>query len=137
MQHEPCRFLCDAKITRKLVTGDAIFAVRNEPDRNEPLVERNRRFLKDGSNLDGVLLAALAVRALPASLFGQPVIALASAHRANWLAIRPAHCANCVNAGLLISEISNGVGKCLEVFHVPTLPLMSWLVKYIYAFVSY
>src|SRR5205807_530480 len=92
MQHEPCRLLSYADGTRNLVAGDSIFAVRQQPDRNQPLVESDSGILKDGSTLYGEL--ATASLTLPALLGAQIVVVSLGAGRTGGDTILPTEVGN-------------------------------------------
>ncbi len=77
----------------------SIIAVHQHPERDKPLVERDRGILKDGAQLYGELLVALF--ALPA-LLGRKVVVLFVAARRALRAIGPAEASYGVNADLLI-----------------------------------
>jgi hypothetical protein len=63
LQHEPSSLLRYLQIAGNLVTADSILAVRQHPHRAKPLIESDRRILKDRSDLSSELL--FAVQALP------------------------------------------------------------------------
>src|SRR5712692_8724532 len=50
MEHKPRTLLSDAQCTVNLPRTDAVFAIRNHPHRAEPLIQRDRRILKDGAD---------------------------------------------------------------------------------------
>src|ERR1017187_9413438 len=101
MEHEPCRLLSDANIAGQLIGADAVLAVRQEPHRREPFLERDGRILENGIQLDGILPTALPT--LPAALVLEPVLPILTGEtRGAFRASRPAHERYGVNAGLLI-----------------------------------
>jgi hypothetical protein len=59
MAHEPRGLLGDPQIAGELVRAAALLAGRIQPDRREPLGERDRGILEDRPLLDGELLAAV------------------------------------------------------------------------------
>jgi len=63
MEHEPTGLLSDVERPRQFVGADAVLAVRQHPQRGEPLVEPNGAILKDRPELDRELPSAIA--ALP------------------------------------------------------------------------
>src|SRR5712692_1317348 len=56
VQHEPRRFLRDAKRAVGLVGRDAVLAVRHHPDSAEPFVVADSTVFHHGPDLDGGLL---------------------------------------------------------------------------------
>lgn len=60
VKHEPCRLLGDLDIACELGAGDALLVRGDQPDRHEPLAERDFAILKDGPDLDRETLAAIA-----------------------------------------------------------------------------
>src|SRR5438067_1229290 len=107
MHHEPSGFLRNAEIASNLIRADPVFAVANHPHGHEPLVERERRILKDRVDLDGKLLPALFT--LPPLLRSKPVVVFMAASRAFWFPIGPTHLSHDVDARLLIAEIADGL----------------------------
>jgi len=65
MEHEPCGLLSDAESAANLIGTDAIFAIGNHPNSDKPLVQLDRRILKDSPDLDGELFAGMLAFALP------------------------------------------------------------------------
>src|SRR5439155_26047610 len=65
MQHEPSGFLGHSQIAGNFVATDSVLAVGEHPRSSEPLVQSNRRILKDGSDLDGELALCMMAAALP------------------------------------------------------------------------
>src|SRR5580658_2229893 len=58
LQDEPSRFLSQFQVACNLVARDAILAVAEHPQRDEPLVETDRTILENRVHLDRELLAA-------------------------------------------------------------------------------
>jgi hypothetical protein len=58
MHHEPCRLLCHTNAPGYLAGANTILAINHEPHCSKPLIQPDGTVLKNGSNLDGVLLAA-------------------------------------------------------------------------------
>jgi hypothetical protein len=110
VKHEPCRLLSDSQILGDFTTADPVFAVRNQPHRAEPLVQRERRILKDRPELYRELPVALF--ALPPALRFQVVVLFVTTSGAD-RAIRPTHLSDRINADLLIAEISDNLLKSL------------------------
>ena len=67
VEHEPGGLLSDADRAVDFVGADAVLGVGDEPHGSEPLVERDGRVLKDGSDLGGELLLRVDGLALPNS----------------------------------------------------------------------
>ena len=55
VKHEPCRFLSDAESAADFIGTDSVLAVGDHPHGDQPLVQRDRRILKDSSDLGGEL----------------------------------------------------------------------------------
>src|SRR5262249_223325 len=68
VHHEPSGFLSNPDGAVNLVRADTVLAVGDHPKSHKPLVEADGRILKDGPDLNGKLLRAFAVLALPALL---------------------------------------------------------------------
>jgi hypothetical protein len=122
----------ESDISCHLIRANAVFAIRYEPNYDQPFAQLDGRILEDGPNLHGELLAAIA--ALPALLSLEPMLAF-SRHEAGRAlrAIREAHRRHSVNAGLLIGEVSDCIRKGFDlVRHDKTrISNNSSLVKYI------
>ena len=65
VKHEPRGFLSHAKVTRDLIRADTVAAVGNQPDRGQPLIKADRRFVKERADLHRELFAACGSFALP------------------------------------------------------------------------
>ncbi len=65
MEHEPSRLLSDAESPSNLVRANAVLAIRNHPNSDEPLVERERGILKDSSHFARELFASMCRFAFP------------------------------------------------------------------------
>ena len=55
MEHEPCCLLRDSQSAMEFPARDAIFAANEHPHGRQPFLERDRRILKNGSYLGGVI----------------------------------------------------------------------------------
>src|SRR5215212_8345917 len=66
-ENEPCGFLSDTDLLRKLHGGDALARRDDEVHRVNPLVQRNVRALEDRAGADGEIRLAL-VAAIEAAL---------------------------------------------------------------------
>ena len=108
VKHEPCGFLSDAEGASYFVGTHSVFAVRNHPHSDEPLVERQSGILEDGSDLHGELFASVLALALP-----HP----ASGYEANFLAptsgaldaIRPAPRNHELEAVVGVGEVNDSL----------------------------
>src|ERR1019366_10142612 len=89
MEHEPSRLLSDPHVLSDLTTAHAVLAIQDHPHGGEPLVERDRRILHDGSGLDGELALGMMFRALPSAPFGVETDPSRPATGADHLAVRP------------------------------------------------
>ena len=134
MQHEPCGLLRHAKVTVNFVRANSVFTANQHPESRKPFLQRDRRILEDGLNLDRKL--ATAVPALPALLCLEVVGIfgiLANTIRASW-AIHPAHRGYGINADLFVAKVLNRLLQCLWRFHARTISNWRGLVKLIITF---
>jgi hypothetical protein len=106
VEHEPRRLLSDSKRTSNLATGNTIASVNDHPESRHPLIQAERRILKDRSNLDGELLVAPTAEPEPPRL--DEVVFVRVAPRADDLPIGPAefHCV--IEGAVRIGEVNNG-----------------------------
>ncbi len=116
MKHEPCGFLSDAKSAAHFIRTDSVLAVGNHPNRDEPLVERERGILKDSPHLARELFAGVVCLALPhaprrdeANLFAPTSGALD--------AIGPAALNHEVETVVGIGVVEDGLLECSGLFH--------------------
>src|SRR6266852_3215078 len=117
LQHEPCRLLRNAHVTRNLVTADTVFAVRKHPRCREPLVQRDRRILVDRSDLDGELALGVMAATLPSTALCIEANLGGSATGTNYT-VRPATDSNVVDAVVRIREVDDRFLKALGfMFH--------------------
>src|SRR5271168_838493 len=65
VKHEPSRLLSNTDSAGNFVGTDAVLAIRNHPNGDEPLVEGNWRVLENGADLGTELLAGMIGLALP------------------------------------------------------------------------
>jgi hypothetical protein len=72
VKHEPCGLLSNAKSTGQFARANAILGTTNYPDGGEPLIQSERRVLKDGSHLGSELPFDMGALALPFLLTRQP-----------------------------------------------------------------
>lgn len=108
VKHEPCRLLSDAKSASHFVGADAVLAVGDHPHRNKPLVQRQRRILKDCPDLSGELPLGMLALALPDAPCGDEAYFSASACGA-FDTVRPAARNHEVNAVVRTGEVNDGL----------------------------
>jgi len=108
MKHEPCGFLGDAKSAGHFVGTDSVLAVGNHPDSDKPLVERERRILKDSPDLCGELSLGMLALALPYPASGKETDFLAPACGA-FDAVRPAPLNHEADTIVRIGEVNDGL----------------------------
>jgi len=113
MEHKPSGLLSDAKSAANFVRTDSVFAVRNHPNGDKPLVERQRGILHDGSNLDRELPMGMDALALPLPLILEEHGILTVTGRAEHDAIRPAKLDHELEAVVGVSEVNDGLLECL------------------------
>lgn len=99
MQDEPRGLLRDVQVLGQLRAGDTFLVARDQPDRHEPLAQREFRVRKNGADLDRE--PAFAVAALVRLPIREMIDASAAAVGAE-LAIAPADCPQVVDASLLV-----------------------------------
>jgi hypothetical protein len=112
MEHEPCGLLSDAKSAANLIRANAVLAIRNHPNCDEPLVEGERGILKDSSHFARELLASVFAFAFPhpASRDESHIIAATSG---TLNAIRPAPLNDEVEAVVGVGEVFDGLLESL------------------------
>ena len=121
VQHEPCRLLSDAEGACHFVGTDSILAVRNHPNGDEPLVERQRGIFHDGPDLRGELPMAVDVLALPLALILQEHNVIATAGGADDFAVRPAEPDHELDAVIGVCEVKDGLLEGFGLVHVSHL----------------
>ena len=92
-----------------LVRRNTVLATHQHPQSREPFLQRDRRILEDGFDFDGELATARA--ALPPFLCRKVVMLAVSAlraHGASW----PPELSDCIDAGLFVTEVPNGLLEC-------------------------
>jgi len=112
VKHEPSCFLGDSQSAMNLPRRNAILAIRNHPHYRQPLVQTQRRILKNASGLDAELRLGMASLALPETARRNERHILATARRASH-AMRPAAKRKVVNAVIGIREKLNRVRERL------------------------
>jgi hypothetical protein len=113
MQHEPCGLLSDAKSAANLVGANTVLAIGDHPNSNKPLVQANRRILKDCPDLDRKLPFGMDALALPLALIFEEHGILALASGAHHDAIRPAYLDHELEAVLRVGEVQDGLLESL------------------------
>src|SRR6266404_3785921 len=116
VKHEPCGLLSDAKSAAHFVGTDTVLAVCNHPNSDEPLVQANRRILKDSSYLDAELLASVLLFAFPHPASGDESHIIAATSGA-LDAIGPAPRNHELEAVVRVSEVDDGLLQSLWLFH--------------------
>lgn len=110
MKHEPGRLLRHAERAAEFVRADAVAVRREEQHGGKPLVEADRRVLKDGSDLDRELPIALAATPSIPVLDSGYVSRAASLMRAGD-AVREADTDKEVVRDLLVSEVDDRLAE--------------------------
>ena len=118
LKHEPRGLLSDLEAAMNLPRANAVLGVREEPHSAEPLVEADRRVLKDRSNLDAELCARMPSLALPHAARWHKANFVRAAVRA-YNAVRPAAGDYIGKAIVRVREVEDCFLKCL------------WLVRFI------
>lgn len=122
MEHEPCGLLSDAKRTSYFVGTDTVLAVCDQPNSDKPLVERERRVLKDCPDFDRELFASVRSLAFPHAASGDESNVFPPTSGA-FDTVRPAPRNHEVEAVVGIAEVDDGLLKCLWLSHgVPHKP---------------
>lgn len=111
MEHEPCRFLSDAKGASQFARGDAVLGVGDAPDSDEPRGQGQRTVLENRAYLRGKLLATALRPALEHSPSGDVADVIAPALRADDPAIRPFQFEHVFMADDRIGEVANGIDQ--------------------------
>jgi hypothetical protein len=107
MEHEPCGFLTDFQITSEFARTDSVLTVPDQPDSGQPLSQRQRRILEDGSYLDAELTAGMLLVALPTALIGEIVDLIASAGGALHHTVRPTARDHICDAAIFIGVVAD------------------------------
>src|SRR5260370_345471 len=79
--HKPCRFLSDADGLMDFIGTNPVLAIHNLPHRGQPLVQTERRVLKDRTGFQSELRRVMFLAAMPAVVFLQEQNVIASATR--------------------------------------------------------
>lgn len=116
VKHEPCRLLGNADGAVQFVAADAVPAIADHPYCRHPLIQTNRRVLKDSADLDGELLLA-AVAEPHATGFDEGVASRLAA-RADNLPIGPAEELRVLESTLRVREVSYCLLEGYGLFHL-------------------
>lgn len=131
VKHEPCRLLSDTQRACNLAGANAVLAIADNPERTHPLIESERRILKDRANFKRELfLAALAVPQFARLYKG--VLIRATAWASNY-AIRKAESLSVLKGTVRIREVNDGLLKCMRRFHDLRIGRNALCVTYVIA----
>jgi hypothetical protein len=108
VKHEPCRLLSYANGASDLARRNPIAAIGKHPHHRQPLLKRNRRIFKDGSDLRGELAFLVSALALPFALILQEHNILPSTGRTGD-SIWPQFIGHVVESIVRVGEINNRV----------------------------
>ncbi len=111
VEHEPRGFLRDADRSAEFVRTDSVFAIRNAPHGDKPLVEAERTILEDRPRLERELRFARAGVALEFRTILDRRNAVASALRADDLARRPFDVRHELVALFQIGKVADGFNQ--------------------------
>jgi len=132
LKHEPCRFLGNAKRAMKLHAGDTVLAIAEHPESSHPLVEGERRVLKDRPNLERELFVTATAEPNPAR-FNEVILSRATA-QTSYFAIWPAKFLGVFKATFRIGKVNDGLLQSLWRFH---LGVRKTTVRQLFACVKY
>jgi len=113
VEHEPCALLSDAKSATNLIGTDAVLAIGNHPNSDEPLVQTNRRILENSPDLHAKLALGMNALALPFVLILEEHGILAATSGAGNDAIGPANLDHELQAVLRAGEVQHGLLESL------------------------
>jgi hypothetical protein len=116
VKHEPCGLLSDAESASNFIGTDAVLTVGNQPEGDKPLVERERRILKDGSYFAGELFAGVLCFTFPHAPSRDETNVFASASGA-LDTVRPAALDYELEAVVSVSEIQDGLLESFWLSH--------------------
>lgn len=117
VQHEPSGFLCHLDIAGERGASNALLVRSDEPDRHEPLAERNFAIFEDRADFDAEAL--LAVAALVVPVIGEVIDLRGAAMRTVRVFVigTPADRAQMVNRGLFVRKGFHHLKQAVEGFH--------------------
>ena len=136
LQHKPCRRLSNSNRLCEFITADAVFAVRQKPECDHPLIKSDRRIFHDRLDLDGELLLAGVAEPEPARLNKR--VLCRSTSRAKNVAIRPAQFLCKLKSAIRIGKIRNRflqgfrLGKYVLAFHDQNPTLSAHVCQLVY-----
>ena len=114
MQHEPSGLLRNANRTAQLVRTDSVFRIGNQPKGGQPLIQRDRRILQNGSDLDGKLLLFVLRLAFPNLARGQKENVFGTTAGAFDNAIRPTNRLQKIERMIVVGKILNCIVERLR-----------------------
>jgi hypothetical protein len=117
VKHEPCGLLSNAKIPMDFVGTDSVLAADQHPCGAEPLFERDRGILENGSGLESERGAWMLRVTLPYTLLGKIGKLLRAATRALYDAVRPAQCDHEIAAMFEVRKPDDCVSESVWRFH--------------------
>src|ERR1035437_3029665 len=98
-----------------------ILAVHHEPQSREPLIQAERRFLKECASFQGESWLRVSHVALPHARLCEESHLLSAATWAGNLAIGPAKLYHQLAAVVEVLKVDDGLLKCLYAFHALTI----------------
>jgi hypothetical protein len=116
VEHEPCGFLSDANSPTELIRTYSILTVGQHPNGSQPLVEGDRRILKDSPDLDAELPFGVDALALPFLLILKESRIGATTGRAHD-AFRPAQTNHVTERVIGISKEPDSFLECFWLSH--------------------
>jgi len=136
MHHEPCRLLGNSDGPVNLIRRNSVLCRRNDPNRSKPLVQAQRRVLKNRARLCGELPFRMMAPTLPLVLiFEERHVSATTDGTDN--TIRPEMLDHVIQAVVLVSKIQDRFLKCLRflnsVFHESRVPGLCGFVTYVNA----
>src|SRR5712692_1095579 len=122
MQHEPCGLLSYADGATNFVAAHAVLAIAEHPHNGQPFFQRDRRILKNGSNLGAELPMRMDTLALPLALILEEHRVFALAMNV-WASdtIRPQFRHHVFKASVGVGVVEDGLLKgawLLHIFHL-------------------
>ena len=131
MEHEPRSLLRHTKRAVKFRRRDAVLAVQEHPDCREPLLQGDRRVLKDRASLQREARFRVLRIALPDAILGKVADLFRTAFRALYLAIRPAQIHHELAAGFEFREVQDRVSEASMYAQELSMRSKAGYVKYI------
>ena len=131
MHHEPSRLLGNSEGTSDLTRANSVLAVAEQPEATHPLIQTQRRVLKDSADFKAELpLAAITLPDTPG--FDEGVFFGTTARARNYT-VRPAKVDSALKSAVGIAEMDDGFLKCVRRFHDSNVRLLFPCVNYINA----